>query len=371
MTCAFANAPVAAGYPMVDSFTIRNFRSFDDVKVDNCRRINILVGENGSGKTALLEALFLAAGVSPELAVRTRYWRSGENLQLSGNQEDLHEALWSDLFYKFQINHAAVISLRGKGEHNRSVTVSINPQGSMKVIPPSRGNSREPPRVVRNEIPIEFKWDVRGYGVQVVHPYFNGQSLVVPPVASKYVKASYFAANQTTPNSETANNFSRLSKKLHEAQFIARYRKIYPNIKTLSIEISAGMPTLYAEVENMEQKIPLSLASGGMYKLASILVAMARHVGGLIIIDEIENGFYFTKIPEMWKVILEFARKYDCQVFASTHSAECLTAAAELADQNADEFSVLQAAMDDGATKISQIAGDSFVSAVRQHFELR
>ena len=58
----------ASGYQMVDSVNIRNFRSFSDVKIDGCRRINIIVGENGSGKTALLEALFLAAGVSPELA---------------------------------------------------------------------------------------------------------------------------------------------------------------------------------------------------------------------------------------------------------------------------------------------------------------
>ena len=74
----------ATGFQMIDSLSIKNFRLFKDVKVDGCRRINILVGENGSGKTALLEALFLAAGVSPELALRTRAWRGVDAERVSG-----------------------------------------------------------------------------------------------------------------------------------------------------------------------------------------------------------------------------------------------------------------------------------------------
>ena len=58
---------------MVNSFSIKNFRSFNEVKVEGCKRINLIVGDNGSGKTALLEALFLAAGVSPELLLRLVY----------------------------------------------------------------------------------------------------------------------------------------------------------------------------------------------------------------------------------------------------------------------------------------------------------
>jgi AAA15 family ATPase/GTPase len=123
----------ATGYQMVESFSIRNFRSFNEVKVDGCKRINVIVGDNGSGKTALLEGLFLAAGVSPEVAVRTRGWR-GQEQQMSGSVDDLHEALWTDLFYKFQTSQPAFVSMKGKREENRSVTVRLNQKGQVRVV---------------------------------------------------------------------------------------------------------------------------------------------------------------------------------------------------------------------------------------------
>ncbi len=42
------------------SLRINNFRAFDELNIESLRRINILGGFNGVGKTALLEALFFA-----------------------------------------------------------------------------------------------------------------------------------------------------------------------------------------------------------------------------------------------------------------------------------------------------------------------
>src|SRR5271155_1148914 len=122
--------------PMVDSFRIVNFRSFDNVHVEDCSRINIIVGDNGSGKTALLEALFLAAGVSPEIALRTRSWRGYGGGQLTGTVEALNEALWGDMFHKFQSNRSAVVVLKGAGEQNRSVTIKLRQRVA---VPRDRG----------------------------------------------------------------------------------------------------------------------------------------------------------------------------------------------------------------------------------------
>jgi AAA15 family ATPase/GTPase len=61
---------------MIHSIDIRNFRCFERLEIGNCRRINLLVGDNGSGKTALLEAIFLALskrlpGRSPAHEIRS------------------------------------------------------------------------------------------------------------------------------------------------------------------------------------------------------------------------------------------------------------------------------------------------------------
>ena len=187
----------ATGYQMVDSIHIRNYRSFNDVKIDDCRRINIIVGENGSGKTALLEALFLAVGVSPELAMRTRAWRGYDSGRMSGTHEDLHKALWADLFHKFQTNKRAVVSLKGSAEQTRSVTVTLNPIGKRRLVPPSRKRPGSPVKVVPHTSPIEFKWDIHGHGIIKVEPRIEGDRLIFPPVPPYHIKGSFFAANQT------------------------------------------------------------------------------------------------------------------------------------------------------------------------------
>src|SRR5258706_16433422 len=47
---------------MYKSFEIKNFRCFEDFKIDDLQRINLITGKNNVGKTALLEALFLYSG---------------------------------------------------------------------------------------------------------------------------------------------------------------------------------------------------------------------------------------------------------------------------------------------------------------------
>jgi predicted ATPase len=128
---------------MVDAFSIRNFKSFDDVHVRDCTQINVIVGDNGSGKTGLLEALFIAAGLSPELALRTRSWRGMESAPGSGRLDELEHALWGDLFHKFQVDRPAVVALRGAGEQERSVTIYLAKTGRGEGHPSLAKISRE------------------------------------------------------------------------------------------------------------------------------------------------------------------------------------------------------------------------------------
>jgi ABC-type lipoprotein export system ATPase subunit len=355
---------------MVDSFTIENFRSFKEVKVERCGLINILVGDNGSGKTALLEALFLAAGVSPELTLRTRSWRGLEG-RMSGTHEDIHEALWADLFFKFQTSKPARIALKGARDHTRSVTVKLFPQGHLRVIAPTRKESGAPVRVVPDPSPIEFVWSIQGRGSFSVKPTFDGEKLNIPPVPETHVRGSFFAANRTAPGPEVSNHFSQLSRTFHEEEFIERFNALYPNIKDLSLEMSGGSTMLFARVDGLPQRIPLSLASGGMSKLAAILLAMPQQAGGIVLVDEIENGFYHKRMPQIWETLLDFARLYKCQLFVSSHSVECLAAAASLAAKNPGDFAVMRTVLESDGTKVRQFSGETFVDAIQEQIEVR
>ena len=60
---------------MIQSIRIENFRCFKRVVVRDLRRINVLVGKNASGKTAFLEAVFLARAGAPQIALKLRHMR--------------------------------------------------------------------------------------------------------------------------------------------------------------------------------------------------------------------------------------------------------------------------------------------------------
>src|SRR5262249_30220886 len=83
------------GYQMIDEVRITNFRRFALAELKSCRRINVIIGDNGMGKTALLEALFLAAGRTPEIATRVRGWRGLEGA-FHGSVRQIEDAIWRD-----------------------------------------------------------------------------------------------------------------------------------------------------------------------------------------------------------------------------------------------------------------------------------
>jgi AAA15 family ATPase/GTPase len=57
---------------MINDVDIQNYKCFERLTINGCRRINVIVGDNGSGKTSLLEAMFLALGGTTELVIRFR-----------------------------------------------------------------------------------------------------------------------------------------------------------------------------------------------------------------------------------------------------------------------------------------------------------
>jgi predicted ATPase len=46
----------------------------------------------------------------------------------------------------------------------------------------------------------------------------------------------------------------------------------------------------------------------------------------VVLLDEFENGFHYSVLSKLWEAVSEFAQN-NPQIFASTHSEECIRAA--------------------------------------------
>lgn len=350
----------ATGYQMIKSVDIKNFRCFHNQALPDCRRVNVIVGENGSGKTSLLEALFLVGGPSPEITFRLRQWRGFEG-GMQGSQRQIEKSMWSDLFHNFDTAKSVSIAASGDDVHTRRLTVTYVPT-DVYVQLSTKGRQGFSGRA-----PVTFRWNMRGQNPISITPQIEEGALKIPPVPEAPTEVFFFAANHTYSSLENVNRFSTLSKTSDEGEFTEPFIEQYPDVEKITLEMFAGNPMVYAKKRGFKEKVALNLLSGGMNKLAAIMLSFPTSPRCIVLIDEIENGFYYRRLPSIWKLLLDFSKKYDAQIFASTHSGECLSSAASLAAEHPGDFSVIHA----GSDGLQQFHGDKFVFAMRENIEIR
>lgn len=351
-------------YKMIESLKIENFRCFENIELNNLKRVNVVVGQNGSGKTSLFEAIFLAGVGHPAIALRLRGWRGLGQPQIA-LERTAFETLWKDLFFGFNQKKTAIISLVGSTENTRSVSIYFSPNIEEVTIP-MRKDSHDPSMI----IPIVFDY-VTGTGERFSYPVVMEGDEINIKGASQAMQCAYFTTAVRPSPTEAASRFSRLDIENKAEKLVRIMRRIYPDIQGLSVQTFGGISLLYAQVKGVREKIPLSLYSDGASMLASILLGIADSEKGVVLVDEVESRFYYEKMPEIWRALYSFCYEYKVQLFASTHSLENLMAAAEVADGKESQFELLRTVRQGSKSLVRQVSGKSFRDAIDAQLELR
>lgn len=348
---------------MIESLSVSNFRGFESLELHGLRRINILVGQNSSGKTALLEAIFLAAGGSPELALRIDTQRGllGQPFQVTLDKGS-YEGLWRYLFFNFDQAKTISISLVGASANTRSLVIAYQESATL----PFSKIGMESPYIV----PIKFAWRDHKGELFESQPTLTKGGIEIPSVGET-MPVFLFSSSATLNPAETSARFSELDTQGKSGPVVEALRKEFPYLRDISIQVISGLPTLHVKVDYSDLKIPLGLFSGGINKLMGILLAVALRPQGVVLIDEIENGFYYERLPSIWSTLLSVCRSQNTQVFASTHSQECLGAALESIRNNEEEFALIRAERVNGSCKARVFGGRQFQSAIEQRIEVR
>ena len=123
----------------------------------------------------------------------------------------------------------------------------------------------------------------------------------------------------------------------------------------------------------LTERVPLAQAGQGVYRLVNIFSELLGQRPKIFLIDEIENGIHYTALPDVWKGINEIAKTLDVQIFATTHSLECVVAAekAFAAADSANDLRVIQLYRIGDATEGRVLDGKHISSAIEAEIELR
>jgi predicted ATP-dependent endonuclease of OLD family len=334
---------------MIRTVHIENFRGLRDVHITGAQRINVLVGPNGTGKTAFLEALYLACGNSPELLLRTRQWRGREG-RFQGEQSRALPAIFGEVFWRDLSPRITIQSESG----NRSI--EIERTEVLQSVTLSGEESKATSGLI-------FRYSDESAEENVV-PTFDGNKITIPTSKIQPIASNFIAARVNMSEEEAARHLSSLRIENRDTEFIKAIQTEFPMISDLTPEAPQGSLAIYAKMVGIDKKLPLANISGGINYLAGVLVRLAAVRNQVMMIDEIENGLYYDRYRSMWRALHNLSVTNDSQVFATTHSIECLKALEEALTDHPDSIRFLRCRFENGEVRIEQLAGDTLFKAL-------
>lgn len=351
------SVPLREDHLVIKNVSIQNFRGYKSLKLSNLKRINVVVGENGSGKTALLEALYLGLGAHPELYLRLRAQRGlGDRIPVP-----FTKAAGGDLFN--DANKPVVISTVGTPGITRRTSIFYDEKVPITIPLDQQGASSAPP--------LAFQWKDHGERPKTMHLWIKEGNIEIAGGPKDPKSVSFFSGALLQNPVEVAERFHRLDERDNAGPLVQAMREVFPVVDDLSIGTYAGMPMMYARLKGQKGKRQLGLISSGINKLLSILAAIFDHAGRAVLIDEIENGLYYDVMQKTWASMFQFSKENRTQLFVSTHSLECLKALLPVIRNHEDQFCLLRIRYKDGNSVVRQIEGSSFEAALEQGMEVR
>lgn len=332
---------------MINAFFVSNFRLFNRLDLPRLRRVNLIAGKNSSGKSALLEAIRLyashaAPGVLVDLVLsRKEYWSAKE----PGFDEPTSGQVLRHLFCGRQLPelNAEGIRIGESAEEYCHLTTEAyvqleggyvqrvpSPQPVMAKDEPLMGShlTTKDVKKLSGDISFRDRYLVLEYKGQT-HPLVNLDKRLKDQPRSAHDHSRY-AVQVVRPRSADPNELASLWDKTVltslEAEVIAGLQLIERDINRLSFVDAEDFRVRIPMVQHRDSPEPLSLQSfgEGILRLFDILLSLVNAKNGILLIDELENGLHYKIHPQVWDLIFRLSQKLNVQIFATTHSWDCI-----------------------------------------------
>jgi predicted ATP-dependent endonuclease of OLD family len=337
---------------MLKSLKIENFRCFQTFKLQKLGRVNLLVGNNNSGKTSILEAIQLLCSRNDVEPLIDALDRRGEYLGGDGKVrfDPRSEFDISHLFYSHQVHVGKGFSILGMNDDTQTeVLVSI-----LKFPPEQDNNTAEKYSAHRDwdkelnqsqEFRILFKWKLDDGSKEILIglPLSSNNSLprnilrhAYSSLKKESIKTLFIKSSSLTVEGMTSL-FEQVVLTPEEELVYNALQGIEPNIERIAAVGSekyrnAERGGFVVRFSNNNQRVPIGSMGDGIWRMLGIILAIVNTKNGVLLIDEIDTGLHFSVMFDMWKLIWETAKRLNVQVFATTHNSDCWTSLATVAN---------------------------------------
>ena len=110
----------------------------------------------------------------------------------------------------------------------------------------------------------------------------------------------------------------------------------------------------------------------GLGKFIYFIMLLLSKKNTIIFIDEIENGIHYTNLDKLWEIILTISKQQNVQVFATTHSKECIESYARVVKELEDkEIAFIELCKREENIKAFIYPYNWFIDEIEQDHEVR
>lgn len=339
-------------YGPLSSLRISNFRALKDFSVPHLGRVNLIVGKNNAGKSSLLEAIRLYAerGAPQVIAeiLEARDEVTGEQLPRGNEFEQAYPAYWN-LFHGRRKNADEVypIEIGPLAAEDQTLRIALqwyverpDEQGVWVRVPIQRGAYGEEaePRL--------------GLSVE-----FGGKPIYLFPLSREirdwkrlyrvepFLPTSFVPANGLEPD-QVGQWWDKVALTQLEHDVVGALKIVVPETDRLTMVLNPVRTRskdrmVMVKLRNSDLPVPLRSMGDGMNRIFGLVLALANAKGGLMLVDEVENGIHYSIQKDVWKLVFSMASKLNAQVFATTHSWDCVRGFQEAAQEATEEEGVL------------------------------
>lgn len=354
----------------IEEITVSNFKTLDSFTAKDFGNINLITGKNNAGKTSLLEAIFLNLGPANPTLVLNILSRRGLA------QFSIRESNIKFLFTNYEVIKSLKFKIKTSNYGTRDLEIKLRDAvpGEMRELGAETEKRKsqseqnlgvEPPKVLEyvsrrvGESNLVSKLLISNSGI---FPFGDTRTLY---------PESVFISSELVPTFDNEiNRYDFMNKVNLIPKFEEVLRTMEPSLRRTSLGLNNELPTILADVGN--GLAPLTMLGSGSQKLAKLFLALAFANNGVVLIDEFEGSFHYSTLVKIWKSIIQFAQSNNVQIFATTHSGECLKAA-YLASQelNTDRLVIHRMERQERETKLFTLSGDKLAAMLQDDWELR
>ena len=289
---------------MLTKLTLHDFRGFGDLVLEGFARANLIVGTNSVGKTSVMEGLYLLCEQHARPAVKEILDRRKYN----GGEPNI------------------LLSLRSSGRDNQEVVITGSDGARTWASSLSDKSGRLMWASWSNDATGNLRMVTNG-----VNAWGNNEFDERP-------HAIWFDLAATS-DLMVAKRLGKLRRRNRMGDILQWLQRVDPRVEDISQIEEEGAPHMevFVKMQGLPEWIRLTQAGHGLRYAAALFTELDGAKDAIVLIDEIEVGLHHDVLDAVWKTIRAVAEANNLQIFATTHSYECIKAAdAAFADAQDD-----------------------------------